>query len=217
MDFFSNGAMPMGALFFGLMVLGVVRRKTGSAVARAQYPKLGERLGLTYTTSNYKGGVGKLQGTLAGYRVTVDPDDQRRIYVRFDSEPQLELHSFVHNKRSPSGTRAFRPASPVLAAQFKTAHASPAIIERLNRASGLSEALRPLRFLRALKTLSASPQGITAVFDYGNPPYIPAEVVDDVLPRLLGLARVIEGSDAEGGAAAFELAALEESPAESED
>ncbi len=194
MDLFSGGALPMGMLFFGVMVLGVVRRKAGNVVARAQYPKLGEQLGLRYTPSTYKAGVGKLQGEVGGYDVIVDPDDQRRIYLRFDSHPAIEMHSFVHNKRAPKDMVSFRPSSTVLSSQFRTAHASPKIIERLNADKDLEEALRPLKFLRPMKQLSVTGSGISATFDYGSPPYIPAEVVDDVIPRLVRLARVIDGS-----------------------
>ncbi len=189
----SSGALPMGMLFFGMMVLGVVRRKAGNVVARSQYPKLADKLGLSYRPSSFKDGVGKIVGQLDGYQVTVDPDDQRRIYLRFDSQPEVELHSFVHNKRAVSNMTAFRPTSSVLSSQFKTAHASTAIARRLNENTVLDEAIKPLRFLRSMKNLSATSNGISATFDYGSPPYIPAEVVEDVLPRLVHLAQVIEG------------------------
>lgn len=190
MDFPAAG---MGMLFFGVMVFGALRRKAGNVVARAQYPKLANKLGLNYSPSPFRKGVGKLEGKLDGFSVVVDPDDQRRIYVRLVSNPAVELHSFVHNKRALSGMRSFRPTSPVLAGLFKTSHASSEIIERLNRSEELTESLRPLKFLRPLKTLSVTSSGIAAVFDFGNPPYIPAEVVDDLLPRLVYLARTIEG------------------------
>lgn len=184
----------MGLLFFGIMVLGVARRKAGNVVARGLYPKLAERLGLTYEPSSYKAGVGRLTGEYQGYRVTVDPDDQRRIYLRFESKPAVSLHSYAHNKRPANGQRDFRPPSTVLSSQFKTAQASDAIMERINSNRELPAVIKPLKFLRELKTLSVTESGVTAVFDYGRPPYIPASVVEDVLPRLFALARVVEGS-----------------------
>lgn len=186
-------AAGVGIVFFGIMVVGALRRKAGNVVARAQYPKLASKLGLNYSPSPYKKGVGKLSGQVDGYSVVVDPDDQRRIYLRFLNSPAVELHSFVHNKRAASGLRSFRPSSAVLAGLFKTSHASAEIIERLNHSDEVIESLRPLKFLRPLKTLSVTSSGIAAVFDFGNPPYIPAEVVDDLLPRLCCLARTIEG------------------------
>ena len=71
----------------------------------------------------------------------------------------------MHNKRSRSGQRSFRPLSRVLAAQFKTAHASPPLVQALNDADELPDILRPLKFNRQLKTLSVTESGVTAVFD----------------------------------------------------
>ncbi len=189
----SGGALPMGMVFFGIMVAGFVRRKAGHVTARNQYPRVAAQLGLTYTPSAYKTGVGKLDGVIDGYRVTVDPDDQRRIYVRFNHAPAVELHSYAHNKRPAQGTRSVRLVSPRLNALFKTTHADDSVAARLNDAKELDGQLKPLKFLRQLKTLSVTSSGITAVFDYGNPAYIPREVIDDVLPRLLAVARVVDG------------------------
>ncbi len=182
----------MGFLFFGIMVFGVMRRKAGNVVARGLYPKLAEKLGLSYEPSTYKAGVGRLVGEYEGYRVTVDPDDQRRIYLRFAGRPSVSLHSYAHNKRPAQGQRNFRPTSKVLSTQFKTAQASDEIMERLNADEALPSVVKPLKFLRELKTLSVTENGVTAVFDYGSPPYIPASIVEDVLPRLVSLAQVVE-------------------------
>jgi hypothetical protein len=191
-EFFSDGALPMGMLFFAIMVLGFVRRKAGNVVARSQYPGLAGRLGLKYVPSTYKTGVGRLEGDFRGFRVSVDPDDQRRIHVRFSGQPAIELHSYVHNKRSRQGQKSFRPTSRVLSQLFKTAHASPSLIETLNADERLAQQLKPVKFIRQLKTLSVSSSGVIAVFDYGNPPYIPAGIVEDLLPRLATLAQVVE-------------------------
>lgn len=191
-EFLSDSALPMGMLFFAVTVLGFLRRKAGNVVARSQYPHLASRLGLKYVPSSYKNGVGRLDGDFRGFRVTVDPDDQRRIYLRFQGRPKIELHSYVHNKRSGQGQKPFRPASRVLSQLFKTAHGSPEMIEAVNSDPDLPQVLKPLKFLRELKTLTVSEGGVTAVFDYGNPPYIPADVVQDVLPRLATLAEVVE-------------------------
>lgn len=191
-ELLSGGGVGIGILFLGITVFGVVRRKAGNVVARGLYPKLAEKLGLTYEPSSYKGGVGRLVGEYQGYRVTVDPDDQRRIYLRFDGKPAVTLHSYAHNKRPANGQRTFRPNSKVLSAQFQTAQASDAIMERLNSDEALPGIIKPLKFLRELKTLSVTENGVTAIFDYGSPPYIPASIVEDVLPRLVALARIVE-------------------------
>lgn len=194
MSWLSDGALPMGMLFFGIMVLGSLRRKAGNVVARSQYPSLAQKLGLAYKPSAFKQGVGKLEGRFEGFGISVDPDDQRRIFVRFATAPDVRLYSYPHNKRPVAGMMSFRPVNSSLAARFKTAQGSREMIDRFTAAEGdLAPVLRPLQFLRQLKTLTVTDSGVTAVFDYGNPPYIPAEVVDDMLPRLARLARVFEG------------------------
>jgi len=189
---FADGAAPMGLIFFAIMAFGAFRKKAGHVVARAAYPGLAERLGLEHSPSPYKNGVGKIHGNYEGYLVTVDPDDQRRIFVRFSGAPEVELHSYEHNKRPNPGLKSFRPPTGVLSGQFKTAHASDDMMENFLASERLPALLKPLKFLRELKTLSVTPGGVTAVFDYGSPPFIPAGIVDDVLPRLVGLAGVFE-------------------------
>lgn len=191
----SQGALPFGMVFFGIMVLGFLRRKAGHIVARKEYPALAERLGLTYKPSRYRSGVGSLVGHYRGFSVHVDPDDQRRIFLRFRDKPPIELYSYAHNKRPPPGLSSFRPANKKLASVFKTAHGNEHTVRALDEASALEPELSALRRSRELKTLSVTPSGIAAVFDYGNPPFIPAATVEHVLPTLVSLARQFETSE----------------------
>lgn len=184
--------VPLGFLFFGIMVFGFLRKKAGNVVARNQYPALAKRLGLVHKPSPYRNGIGRIEGVYDGYAVTVDPDDQRRIFVRFATAPRVELHSYAHNKRPSAGLKNFRPPSGVLASQFKTAQASPELIEALSDDEKLPGLIRPLKFIRELKTVSVTASGVVAVFDYGNPPFIPTGIVEDILPRLTALASVFE-------------------------
>lgn len=191
-DWLSNGALPMGMIFMGITVFGVLRRKAGNVVARAQYPRLARKLGLEFVPAGYKNGVGRLRGNFRGFRVIVDPDDQRRIFVAFRDSPAIELHNFVHNKRPAQGLQSFRPSQKVPAKIFKTSHASSALLSVFNESDHLNDVLRPLTFVRELKILSVTASGVSAKFDFGSPPYIPSELVDDVLPRLIALASVFE-------------------------
>ncbi len=188
----SDSMLPLGFLFFGIMVFGFLRKKAGNVVARSQYPALAERLGLVHKPSPYRNGIGRLEGVFDGYSVSVDPDDQRRIFVRFANSPRVELHSYVHNKRPSAGQKNFRPPSGTLASQFKTAQASPELIEAFSEDEALPALIKPLKFIRELKTVSVTASGVMAVFDYGNPPFIPTGIVEDVLPRLTSLASVFE-------------------------
>src|SRR5690606_9879415 len=102
------------------------------------------------------------------------------------------LHNFVHNKRSRAEQSSFRPGDKVLSKLFKTCHASGSLVRALNETEDMGAALKPLFFVRELKTLSVTASGVNEVFDFGSPPYIPAELVDELLPRLVKLASVFE-------------------------
>src|SRR5690606_9153412 len=102
---FGDGALPMGLLFFAGLVFGLVRRKTGHRLARKQYPELATRLGLTYRPSPYQSGVGTLSGEYRGFSVIVDPDEQRRIRLRFEGSPKVDLRNYEKEGRPPHDMR----------------------------------------------------------------------------------------------------------------
>ena len=179
-------------LMFTITVGGALRKKAGHLVARSQYPGLARELGLTYQASRYSSGVGKLEGNFHGHRVVVDPDDQRQIRVVFSREVRVELWMHAHNRRPPPGMRTFRPALPGLAGLFRTACGSEDAIRRLNQATHLEDDARQLGRVRELKSLSVTERGVTAVLDFGSPPFIPADHVRRLLPVLVQIAGVFD-------------------------
>jgi hypothetical protein len=86
-DWLSLGALPIGLVFFAGTALGVARRRAGHVRARADYPALAQELGLEYRPSRYATGVGSLVGSIDGYRLLIDPDDQRRILLTWVTPP----------------------------------------------------------------------------------------------------------------------------------
>ncbi len=188
MSWLETGALPIGMLMFGIMTWGFLRRKAGHVVARNQYPALAEELGLSYRASRYASGVGRMSGIYEGYQVVVDPDDQRHIRVVLPDSPGVELWMHAHNRRPPPGMQSFQPENRQLSALFRTAHGTPSGIEAVQRAEELETTARRLRGMRELKSLSVTESGITAVLDYGNPPFIPASVVRTMLRDLVQIA-----------------------------
>ena len=193
MEWLSDGALPMGMVFFAMTVLGFFRKRAGHVVARAQYPKLAQKLGLEYRPSGYKTGVGQISGQYRGHQVTVDPDDQRRIYVRFRQSQGVDIWRHEHNKRPRPGLRSYRPSDRRVVGFFKTIHADAQTMERLEASRALGDLVDQLKNLKEIKSLSLTDTGVTAIFDFGAPPYIPADVVEIVLPALSGMAQLIEG------------------------
>lgn len=189
---FSSQAVPVGLVFLGGMLLTVLRRKAGHRKAQGGYPELAQRLGLTYRPSPYRRGVGTLSGEHDGYSIVVDPDEQRRMRVKFRGAPRVDLRSYEHGARAPHGLGTIFSSDKGFDAYFKTRFAAEderAHIEALRRPSELIE---PLCAVRELKELTITQSGVACLFDYGNPPYIPVDVVESLLPALVKLARALD-------------------------
>lgn len=205
MSGFGDGALPMGLLFFAGLVFGLVRRKTGHRLARKQYPELATRLGLTYRPSPYQSGVGTLSGEYRGFSVIVDPDEQRRIRLRFEGSPKVDLRNYEKEGRPPHDMRMVFSRDKKFDAFFKTRWAGEAERARLEALERPGELLAPFRLVRELKELNVTAVGVSCVFDYGSPPFIPRDVIEHLLPAMVELARVFErpeerAFDADGGA-----------------
>lgn len=192
MSFMGDGALPMGMVFFAGLVFSFLRRKTGHRAAAKRYPALAERLGLTYRASAYRSGIGTLSGSYQGFMVIVDPDEQRRIRVRFETAPAVDLRTYERDSGPPKVMRTVFTRDKKFDGFFKTRWAADrerTILEGLERPAAL---VTPFRGLRELKELSITTVGVSAVFDFGNPPYIPVAIVEELLPALVNLARVFE-------------------------
>jgi hypothetical protein len=196
-DWLPQGALPIGMLMFLGTLYAFVRRRAGHSAARRQYPALAEKLGLTFKPSGYRGAIGTISGTIDEHDVVIDPDDQRAIIVRFGSEPQVDLRSYEHSGGGRYALSHFRSGVRAFDAFFKTRSAGPQVAERLESAD-LERLIAPFkgRYYRAIRSLAVTRSGITCVFDFGTPPFIPASAVSEILTAMLELARTIE-SDAQ--------------------
>jgi hypothetical protein len=174
------------------MVFAFLRRRAGNQQATKQYPALATRLGLTHRPSRYEKGVGTLSGEFRGFDVVVDPDEQRRIVVKFRGQPRIDLRSYDIPTPPPQGMGTLFSRDKQFDAFFKTRHVGSDEQARLEELPRPSELLAPFRHVRELKQLSMTASGVSAVFDFGNPPHIPADVVEGLLPAMVELARLIE-------------------------
>ncbi len=194
MDWLNDSALPIGFLMFFGMVYAFVKKRTGHKLASRAFPALAERLGLEYTPSRYRAGIGTLRGSIDGYRVFVDPDDQRKVTLYFESAPPILLKNYTQNQRPPAGLERLYSGDRRFDAYFKTRYADAALAERIRDfkqwASLLQFVDQELR--RELQQFNVSESGITLVLDFGNPPHIPAGVVEKLLSTLVSFAKVIE-------------------------
>ena len=77
---------------------------------------------------------------------------------------------------------------------FKTRMVSEEIAERLSQAERPNELLKPFRgpYYRELKQLNVTPNGVSCILNFGNPPHIPVPAIEVLLPAMIELARLIE-------------------------
>jgi len=193
-------ALPFGLLIFGYMAMKALRRRAGRDQARLDYPALAERLGLTHRAPRHPAEIGQLTGQLRGFSVVVDPDEERRLIVRFRGSPAVDLRSYSVGRRL-SALPYFDHGDPRVNRFFSTRHASPAIAERLAPAD-LFALTRPFTdsFPGSVKQVNITEHGLTCSLDFGNPHHIPARAVELLLPVLLDWAELIEGASPEQAA-----------------
>lgn len=195
MDWLSDGALPLGFLMFFGMIFAFIKRRAGHKLASRSFPKLGERLGLTYKASRYRAGIGTLVGELDGYRVFVDPDEQRKLSLHFESAPGILLRNYTQNKRPPEGLSRLVSGNRRFDQFFKTRYSDDEVSRRIREYRGWSKLIEQLEqdFRRELKQCNVSETGITLVLDFGNPPHMPGAAVEQLLRLLVTFASVIEG------------------------
>lgn len=191
-----DGALPFGMLMFVGMFAAVVYRRVQRRRAANAFPELAATLGLAYSPPRYAGGVGGLSGVVRGYRVVVDPDEQRMIAVRFDGAPRVELKTYPGSYKAPydmvtvhSGDRAFDEF-------FKTRHASEEIADRIAESDSPGRLVSPFqgRYYRQVQSIAVTSQGVICRLDFGSPPHIPAAALERLLPACVALAELVEPS-----------------------
>lgn len=192
-DIFRLGALPVGFLMFFGMAFAFVKRRATHKQASKEFPEIAERLGLVYKPSPYAKGIGTLSGTFHGYRVFVDPDEQRKVSMYFEGTPGVLLRNYIQNQRPPAELGRLSSGNRRFDAFFKTRYADDQIAERIQQ----YEKWRPLievletEFRRELTQFNVSETGITLVVNFGNPPHIPGGAVERLLDLMLSFASVI--------------------------
>jgi hypothetical protein len=192
MDLSLLKSLPIGLLMFVGLAWAFFRRRARQRQAQSDYPELAARLGLAYRVPSIPSQIGQLFGTLRGFPVTVDPDEQRKLIVRFHGEPKVDFRSY-EGPRCPAGFSYYTSQKREVDEFFKTRYAGVEVA-RLLDAANLGPLVAPFRerYRHAVKQLNITQHGVTCVLDFGNPPHIPMEAVEALLPVLLDWANLIE-------------------------
>lgn len=189
-DFAWSDLLPFGFLMFAGTLFGLTRRKAGRALSRRDLPRLAARLGLAYQVSDSTKGGGRIVGEVQGVLVRIESDDRARIVCQLPRDLGVDVRSYAHYKRVPGGYErvSLGSRSDDEWMQVRLLHESgEESFERVReRLISLLDALRPHRSRLKEFTLDAS--RVECVFDFGTPPYLPASLVERILPPMLSLA-----------------------------
>lgn len=203
-DLFSQGALPIGFLMFFGMAFAFVKRRATHKLASKAFPELAARLGLIYKPSPYRGGIGTLSGVLQGYRVFVDPDEQRKVSLHFEGAPAVLLRSYAQNQRPPAELGRLYSGDRSFDAFFKTRYADEEVAGRIQQYKKWRPLIAALEgeFRRELTQFNVSETGITLVVNFGNPPHIPGGAVERLLEIMVCFAAVIDPVGSASGSSA---------------
>jgi hypothetical protein len=193
-EWLTKGALPIGMLMFGGMFLAFVIRRARAGRAMRDFPALAAKLGLVHRPSLHQGAIGGLSGEYQGYRVYIDPDDQRAISLRFEHEPLVDFRNYEVNRGAPRRMHTYYSGDKRFDAFFKTRYAGDQVATRLDALEHPRKLLEAFQgpYFRQLKQLNITSNGVSCVLDFGNPPHIPGAAIELLLPAMAELARVIE-------------------------
>ncbi|HEY6729373.1 MAG TPA: hypothetical protein VI197_35425 [Polyangiaceae bacterium] len=193
-DLLNSGALPIGFLMFFGMAFAFVKRRATHKLASKAFPELAERLGLIYKPSPYRGGIGTLSGTFQGYRVFVDPDEQRKVSLHFEGAPGVLLRNYAQNQRPPAELNRLYSGDRSFDAFFKTRYADDGVAARIQEYEKWPALVAVLEgeFRRELAQFNVSESGITLVVNFGNPPHIPGGAVERLLEICVRCASIID-------------------------
>lgn len=194
LEWLNQGSLPIGMLMFAGMVAAFVLRRARARRASRQFPELAAKLGLSHRAPTQGKGIGILSGEYRGYHVHVDPDDQRRITVRFDTAPNIDFRTYEIPRGAPPGMHTYYSSDRKFDAFFKTRFASSEVAARLAEIPTPRRLIEPFRgsYYRELKQVNITHHGVSCVFDFGNPPHLPADAVEQLLPAMIEVARIVE-------------------------
>ncbi|MFO7713054.1 hypothetical protein [Desulfosarcina sp.] len=169
--------------------------KSGWKEARADYPRLAEKMNLAFKPGELDYHIGEISGVFKTCQVAVKPDDSATIEIRFKSAPDLFLSSIDPDNTDPfTGMVRFDTENAAFDQYFKTRFATPAISAALiEKSSALQFVDRFVKkWARPIQRFDISRHGIACRFKYGGQTYIPASVLESLLPELCNFAEAFE-------------------------
>lgn len=191
------GIMVAASIFYiGLWKLFYIDlTKRGWKNAKVNYPLLARKMNLAFEEGELDRNIGEIAGVFNGCQVAVKPDENATIEIRFQSTPDLFLSSIDPENMKPYPRMVrFDTENAAFNRYFLTRFASPAISSALKeKSSALQFAdLFVKKWARPIQRFDISRNGIACRFKYGGQTYIPATVLESILPELCSFAESLE-------------------------
>ncbi len=169
--------------------------KRGWKDAKANYPQLARKMNLAFNRAALNHHIGEITGVFKGCQVAVKPDDNATIEVHFKSTPDLFVSSIDPEDMEPyPGMVRFETDNAAFNQYFLTRFASPAIASVLTDTTGNLQFVDLVvkKWARPIQRFDISRNGIACRFKYGGQTYIPAAVLESILPEMCGFAKSFE-------------------------
>ncbi len=167
--------------YLNLDILGFGKRK-----AMRNFPIEAKKLGFTLKTSR-SGEFGVYSGKYRGYFFTIDPDSNATIHLQMKSIPGLkELTTKQGDTNFKSGDKEFDTL-------FKTRLASDHLAKKLRQGMPFTTFAVQFgkRWKRKCRFIQFYHDGIYCSLSFGNGSYIPAPVLEQIIPDMVRLADLL--------------------------
>ena len=192
------------ANIFAILVILIIDKlfflditKRGWRRAERELPNLAQKLGLEFSKGKFKYEIGKIHGQYQGRAVHIMPDNNASAQVEFFHRPKLEMSTYRTQRRyPPEGLFDFDSGNKSFNDFFQTRFANPEICEKLAQSAHQLNYLNQFKskWKRILRFLTVNERGISCSVKYGQATYIPADILERLLPDLCQLANLLEAA-----------------------
>ena len=191
------GASLLGLVGIGTLILDRLFHldvfKVGWRKAAQELPEFAAAHGLEFTAPTLRHEMGSAVGSFNGRDVRVLPDERARLEVLLRG-PELQLSTSRPQVAAPENMQPFETGRLGFDRFFKTRYAGSLVAAKLVANAPLVSFVEDqlMRWWFTLRFIEIGPSVLRCSVIYGQASYLPAHVLDELLPELCELARLIE-------------------------
>jgi len=191
-----RGLMLFSPLALIWMLKGMTIDPLFKKISWRQLPKVAGKLSLKCKQSRDYSKFGELSGKIQKHKVLVTPDDNKKLIVFFKSKYQIDISTYKSNYRPTSDEPDFNTQNWKFNKIFKTRRANIELSDSIDKYPELTNYLVSfyMRWIWHLDFICIEESHISCAFNYGAPfhLYLPANVLQKILPELIVLAQQID-------------------------